>query len=164
MTITTDTTLQTELTQHPPSHADPKNKSGSKLNSDLHIVYRPIDTLVPYAGNARTHSKKQIRKIRDSIVSFGFVNPVLINAARMIIAGHGRVLAANLHGMTEVPTICLEDLSPDQIRAYVIADNRLAQDAGWFGPFEVFSRHKTRVGTSSLASVLGWAGSHSNFR
>jgi DNA methylase/ParB-like nuclease domain len=98
---------------------------------ELQVVYRAIETLTPFARNARTHSRSQIRKLRDSIQSFGFVNPVLINQAGTIIAGHGRVEAAKLLGMAEVPTICLEKLSPDQIRAYVIADNRLAEDAGW---------------------------------
>jgi ParB-like chromosome segregation protein Spo0J len=98
---------------------------------ELQVIYRAIETLTPFARNARTHSQSQIRKLRDSIQSFGFVNPVLINQAGTIIAGHGRVEAAKLLGMIEVPTICLEKLSPDQIRAYVIADNRLAEDAGW---------------------------------
>jgi hypothetical protein len=99
--------------------------------AELHVIYRSIDTLTPYRGNARTHNRSQIRKLRDSIQAFGFVNPVLINTTGTIVAGHGRVQAAKLLGMTEVPTICLENLTPDQIRAYVIADNRLAEDAGW---------------------------------
>jgi hypothetical protein len=99
--------------------------------AELHVIYRSIDTLTPYRGNARTHNRSQIRKLRDSIQAFGFVNPVLINTSGTIVAGHGRVQAAKLLGMTEVPTISLENLTPDQIRAYVIADNRLAEDAGW---------------------------------
>jgi ParB-like chromosome segregation protein Spo0J len=79
-------------------------------------MYRSIETLSPFARNARTHLRSQIRKLRDSIQSFGFVNPVLINQAGTIIAGHGRVEAAKLLGMEEVPTICLEKLSPDQIK------------------------------------------------
>jgi DNA modification methylase len=98
---------------------------------ELQVIYRAIETLTPFARNARTHSRSQIRKLRDSIQNFGFVNPILINQSGTIIAGHGRVEAAKLLGMAEIPTICLEKLSPDQIRAYVMADNRLAEDAGW---------------------------------
>jgi DNA modification methylase len=98
---------------------------------ELKVQYRKIESLLPYGRNARTHSASQIRKLRDSIRTFGFLNPVLISAMGTIIAGHGRVRAAKLLGMADVPTICVEGLTPDQIRAYVIADNRLAEDAGW---------------------------------
>ena len=86
---------------------------------------------MPYSSNARTHSKQQIRKIAESIKNFGFTTPVLIDRTNTIIAGHGRVAAAKLLGMDQVPTIRLEKLSQEQIRAYVIADNRLAEIAGW---------------------------------
>lgn len=99
--------------------------------SELLIVYKRVDALRPYEHNARTHSKRQICQIVDSIKEFGFTNPVLINPDATIVAGHGRVLAAKQIGMSEVPTICLSDLTPNQIRAYVIADNRLAEIAGW---------------------------------
>ena len=89
-----------------------------------------LDQLTPYAKNARTHSKKQIRQIADSIERFGFTNPVLIDATNQIIAGHGRVQAAKLLGLTEVPTLRIEHLSDTEKRAYVIADNRLAEKAG----------------------------------
>ena len=95
------------------------------------IVYQPIDQLKPYPQNARDHTKHQIRQIADSIRAFGFTNPVLVDAKNQIIAGHGRVEAAKLLGLTEVPTIRLEDLSEKQIRAYIIADNKLAENAGW---------------------------------
>lgn len=91
----------------------------------------PIDSLVPYANNARTHSKKQIRQIADSIRRFGFCNPVLIADDHTIIAGHGRVEAAKLIGMTEVPVRKLSHLSRDEVRAYNLADNKLAENAGW---------------------------------
>ncbi len=97
----------------------------------LQVTYEEIQNLVPYARNARTHSKRQIRQIADSIHTFGFTNPVLVNRSRMIIAGHGRVDAAKLLGMKSVPTICLEKLNEDEIRAYILADNRLAERAGW---------------------------------
>ncbi|MEM5471875.1 DNA methyltransferase [Hoeflea sp. AS60] len=91
----------------------------------------PIDSLVPYANNARTHSKKQVRQIAESIRRFGFCNPVLIADDNTIIAGHGRVEAAKLIGMTEVPIRKLSHLSRDEVRAYILADNKLAENAGW---------------------------------
>jgi hypothetical protein len=103
----------------------------STERSNLSIVYKHVNALRPYERNARTHSKRQIRQIADSIKEFGFTNPVLINPDNTMVAGHGRVLAAKQMGMSQVPTICLSELTPDQIRAYVIADNRLAEVAGW---------------------------------
>jgi DNA modification methylase len=95
------------------------------------VVLRPIRELRPYANNARTHSKKQIRQIAASIERFGFTNPVLVSDEGEIIAGHGRVLAAQQLGMTEVPTLALSHLSAAERRAYVLADNKLALNAGW---------------------------------
>ncbi len=97
----------------------------------LNIAYQSPAALRPRATNPRTHSKKQIRQIADSIKKFGFTNPVLIDPAGGIVAGHGRVEAAKLLGIEKVPTIRLEDLTEAEIRAYVIADNRLAENAGW---------------------------------
>ena len=97
----------------------------------LKITYQDPAALRPRATNPRTHSKKQIRQIADSISRFRFTNPILIDRAGGIIAGHGRVEAAKLLGIEKVPTIRLEDLSATEIRAYVIADNKLAQNAGW---------------------------------
>jgi hypothetical protein len=99
--------------------------------TELKVDYLPIDSLAPYVSNARTHSKHQIRQIADSIQAFGFTNPILIDSKNIIIAGHGRVAAARLLDIRQVPTIRLETLSADQIRSYVIADNRLAEVAGW---------------------------------
>ena len=90
-----------------------------------------IDKLKPYENNARTHNKKQIEKIAKSIKEFGFINPVIVDKDYGIIAGHGRVLGASALGMTEVPCIFVEDLTEEQKRAYIIADNKLALDAGW---------------------------------
>lgn len=90
-----------------------------------------ISELKPYERNARTHSEEQIKKIADSIKEFGFINPVLIDGDKNIIAGHGRVLGAKLLGMEEVPCLYIEDLTEAQKRAYIIADNKLALDAGW---------------------------------
>ena len=98
---------------------------------DLQVEVRKIDTLRPRRGNPRTHTKKQIRQIADSIRTFGFTNPILVDHNNGIVAGHGRVEAAKLLGKAEVPTIRLEDMTEAEIRAYVIADNRLAENAGW---------------------------------
>jgi hypothetical protein len=95
------------------------------------IVPMAVARLRPYAGNARTHSKKQIRQIADSIKAFGFTNPVLIGDDDEIIAGHGRVAAAKLLGLDSVPTVRLSHLDAVQRRAYGLADNKLALNAGW---------------------------------
>lgn len=90
-----------------------------------------IDKLIPYERNARTHSDEQVQEIANSIQEFGFVNPVLIDGAFGIIAGHGRVEGAKLLGMQEVPCLFVEDLTETQKRAYILADNKLAEKAGW---------------------------------
>lgn len=95
------------------------------------IVELPIGNLRPYARNARTHSKKQIRQIAASIERFGFTNPVLVSDEGEIIAGHGRVEAARQLGWQKVPTLALSHLSEAERRAYVLADNKLATNAGW---------------------------------
>lgn len=97
----------------------------------LKIENRSISELRPRPGNPRTHSKKQIAQIAASISKFGFLNPVLIDSHGCVIAGHGRLRAGQAVGLTEVPTICLADMSEADIRAYVIADNQLALNAGW---------------------------------
>jgi DNA modification methylase len=95
------------------------------------VVEHSVESLKPYARNARTHSKKQIKQIAASIERFGFVNPVLVSDDGQIIAGHGRVEAAKLLGISTVPTIALSHLSAAERRAYVLADNKLALNAGW---------------------------------
>jgi DNA modification methylase len=99
--------------------------------TNLQIEQTKIASLRPYKRNARTHSDKQIHQIAASIKAFGFTNPVLIDATNTIIAGHGRVEAAKRLKLSKVPTIRLEHLSETELRAYVIADNRLAENAGW---------------------------------
>lgn len=101
------------------------------MDRSTHIVMRPIDSLIPYERNARTHSKKQLKQIAASIKRWGFTNPVLITADGRIVAGHGRVQAAKLLGWTEVPTLLLADLTEAERRAYILADNKLAENAGW---------------------------------
>ena len=97
----------------------------------LKMTERSLSELKPSERNARTHSKKQIHRVADSIRVFGFVNPILVDGSNEIVAGHGRYAAAKLLGMAVVPVICLDHLTPDEIRAYRIADNRLAELAGW---------------------------------
>ena len=97
----------------------------------LAITYSPVAALSANSRNARTHSKRQIRQIAASIRTFGFNNPIIIDKNAKIVAGHGRWEAAKLAGMDSVPTILLENLTEDQIRAYIVADNRLAELAGW---------------------------------
>jgi len=90
-----------------------------------------VDRLIPYARNARTHSREQILKLRSSLREFGFVNPVIVDKDLNIIAGHGRVMAAKEENITEVPCVFAEHLTDAQKKAYILADNRLALDAGW---------------------------------
>jgi hypothetical protein len=97
----------------------------------LKIQYKPIADLIPYARNSRTHDEAQVAQIAASIREFGWTNPVLLDGNNGIIAGHGRVLAAQKLGEIEVPTIELGHMSESQKRAYIIADNKLALNAGW---------------------------------
>ena len=95
------------------------------------VSYRPVAQLVPYVRNARTHSERQVAEIATSIREFGWTNPILVDGENGIIAGHGRVLAARKLGLVDVPVIELGGLSEAQKRAYVLADNKLALNAGW---------------------------------
>ena len=97
--------------------------------TDMRLV--PIDRLVPYVNNARTHSADQIMKLRSSLREFGFINPVIIDRDYGVIAGHGRLMAAKEEGFTEVPCVLVDHLTEAQKKAYILADNRYAQDAGW---------------------------------
>lgn len=101
----------------------------SKTTTEMQLV--PITKLVPYVNNARTHSPEQITKLRSSLREFGFINPVIIDRDFGVIAGHGRILAAKEEGITEVPCVFVDYLTEAQKKAYIIADNRFAQDAGW---------------------------------
>src|SRR5690348_16715127 len=97
----------------------------------MKIDYTSVRELRPHPNNSRTHSKKQIRQLANSIAQFGFCNPVLVDDAKQIIAGHGRVEATKLLGIDAVPTVRLSHLSEAEKRAYVLADNKLAEKAGW---------------------------------
>jgi len=107
------------------------NKSTPIKDRALAVVWRDTATLVPYARNARTHSPEQVKQIAASIEAFGWTNPVLVDEQDGIVAGHGRVLAALALGRPQCPTITLTGLSEGQRRAYVVADNKLALNAGW---------------------------------
>ena len=102
-----------------------------RRSKPLKIIYRSIEDLTPDPANPRRHSEKQIRQIAASIEEFGFVVPILIDRNRRIIGGHGRALAGCAVGMTEVPTVCLDHLTPAQLRAFAIADNKLTENATW---------------------------------
>lgn len=97
----------------------------------LSINYRKSGDLIPYINNSRTHSDQQVQQVASSIKEFGFTNPILIDEDDGIIAGHGRLMAAQKLGLDEVPTITLEGLTEAQRKAYVIADNQLAMNADW---------------------------------
>ena len=99
--------------------------------TQLEIKYKKINELTAYAKNSRTHSDSQIEQLVASLKEFGFTNPILIDDKNGIVAGHGRIKAAQILGMDTVPTIKLGDLTDAQRRAYIIADNKLALNAGW---------------------------------
>jgi ParB-like chromosome segregation protein Spo0J len=106
------------------------NKTTSATD-DLVIEYRSLGSLIPYSRNPRTHSEEQIAQIAASIREFGFTNPILIDSNQGIVAGHGRIAAAKELGLEKVPCIDLSHLTEEQKRAYIIADNKLALNAGW---------------------------------
>ncbi|MCF6766476.1 site-specific DNA-methyltransferase [Thiotrichales bacterium 19S3-7] len=101
------------------------------MNQAEKLIYKDINELIPYANNTKIHSDDQIEKIASSLKEFGFMNPVLIDNENSVIAGHGRLLAARKIGLKNVPCICFSHLNEAQKKAYMIADNRLAEDAEW---------------------------------
>jgi ParB-like chromosome segregation protein Spo0J len=123
--------------QLPPEHSTNSGAERSPERSraiaglDLAIEHRALESLIPYARNARTHSDAQVAQIAASIREFGWTNPVLVDGGNGVVAGHGRVLAARKLGLGSVPVIELAGLTEAQKRAYVLADNRLALNAGW---------------------------------
>jgi site-specific DNA-methyltransferase (adenine-specific) len=116
----------------------------------------PLDRLVPYERNARTHSQEQVAQIVASIQEFGFTNPILVDGANGILAGHGRLAAAKNMGLAEVPVIVLEHLSADQRRAYILADNKLALNAGWDNAVLTSELQALQLEDFDL-SLLGWS-------
>ena len=101
----------------------------SRTTTDMQLV--ATEKLVPYVNNARTHSAEQIMKLRSSLREFGFINPIIIDKDYNIIAGHGRLMAAKDEGIREVPCVFVDYLTEAQKKAYILADNRMALDAGW---------------------------------
>lgn len=91
----------------------------------MNIVYKPIKELKPYKKNAKKHNKEQVEQIANSIKEFGFTQPVIVDKNNCVVAGHGRILGAKKAGLKQVPTVCLEDLTEEQIKAYRLADNKL---------------------------------------
>lgn len=134
-----------------------------KTTTDMQLV--SLDKLVPYVNNARTHAPEQIKKLRSSLREFGFINPIIIDRDFGIIAGHGRVLAAREEGITEVPCVFVDHLTEAQKKAYIIADNRMALDAGWDEELlrveieslqaEAFDISLTGFGDDEIADLFG---------
>jgi DNA modification methylase len=120
------------------------------------VEHWPLDRLVPYARNARTHSDEQIAQIAASMVEFGWTNPILVDAAGNVIAGHGRLLAAVQLGLDEAPVVMLDHLTEAQRRAYVIADNKLALNAGWDDAQLAAELHRLN-GDSFDLSLIGFS-------
>jgi ParB-like chromosome segregation protein Spo0J len=116
----------------------------------------PVDRLVPYERNSRTHSPEQVAQIAASIVEFGFTNPILVASDAGIIAGHGRLAAAKDLGLKEVPVVVLDHLSDAQRRAYVLADNKLALNAGWDVDMLASEIEELQAVKFDL-SLLGWS-------
>ena len=112
-----------------------------------------LTKLIPYARNARTHSEAQVAQIAGSIREFGFTNPVLIDAADGIIAGHGRVMAARALGLSDVPCIRLAHLTETQRRAYVLADNRIALNSGWDADMLALELTELRIDDFDLTAL-----------
>ena len=100
-----------------------------KTTTEMQLV--DTDKLIPYVNNARTHNAQQITKLRSSLREFGFINPVIIDRNYNVIAGHGRILAAKEENIKEVPCVLVDYLTEAQKKAYILADNRMALDAGW---------------------------------
>lgn len=105
--------------------------SKTEYYHDQKLTLTSIKDLTPYKRNSRTHSNKQVQQIVNSIKEFGFINPILVDSSNRIMAGHGRVEAAKKLDIKEVPTLRFDHLTEDQIRAYIIADNKIAENAGW---------------------------------
>ena len=108
-------------------------KTINKKDVELNIVYRNIKELKPYKKNAKKHPKEQVERIANSIKEFGFTQPVIIDSNNCVVAGHGRILGAKKAGLKQVPTVILEDLTEEQIKAYRLVDNKLNESEWDFG-------------------------------
>ena len=119
------------------------------------VIQVDINSLSPYANNPRTHSDSQVDRLVQSLKQFGFVNPILTGDDGQIVAGHGRLMAAQVLGLTTVPVIRLSHLTEDQKRAYVIADNQLALNSGWDD--DLLQKELAALGDNGFdLTVLGW--------
>ena len=123
--------------------------------SELKILYRPVNDLIPYANNARTHSEEQVNQIASSIKEFGFNNPILVDEQGGVIAGHGRLKAAKKLGLKVVPTIELSGLSDPQKKAFILADNRIALNSGW--DIDLLRIELQELQDTDLAPVTGFS-------
>ena len=122
-------------------------ETGVQTTKDFQLI--SVEKLIPYVNNARTHSKEQILKLRSSLREFGFINPILIDRNYNVLAGHGRLMAAKEEGISEVPCVYVDHLTEAQKKAYVLADNRMALDAGSVKFFtEDLDRKSTRLNSS----------------
>lgn len=117
------------------------------------IVYKPIKELKPYKKNAKKHPKEQVEQIANSIKEFGFTQPVLIDKNNCVVAGHGRILGAKQAGLKEVPTLCLDDLTEEQIKAYRLADNKL-NEGEW--DFSLLDEEVSMLSDSIDMSLFGF--------
>ena len=134
------------------------------MNTTTEMQLVPVEKLIPYINNARTHSDEQIKKLRSSLREFGFINPVIIDRNFNVIAGHGRILAAKAENISEVPCVFVDYLNDAQKKAYILADNRMAMDAGWDEELlkieieslqaEDFDLSLTGFGEKELASIF----------
>lgn len=120
----------------------------------MKVEFINIKNLNPYVNNSRTHDKEQIKQIAESISEFGFTNPILIDENKMVIAGHGRLKASKLLDMESVPTITLHNLTDLQKKAYIIADNKLALNAGW--DYEILKEEVLALGNEFDLEILGF--------
>ena len=128
------------------------------MQPQLNIEYLPTDKMIPYAKNARVHSKEQIKQLADSIKEFGFINPIVIDNEGGIIAGHGRVMAAKKMKLAKVPTINASHLTDEQKRLYILADNKIAENASWDDKIlaaeisELSSLHDVNIGLTGFST------------
>ncbi len=111
------------------SRSNPNRARKTESSPAVELV--PVGSIRPNPRNARTHSRKQIKKIAASIRTFGFLNPLLVDDSYMLLAGHGRLEAASPRGLDKIPVLKFDNLTPAQKRAYLIADNKIAEQAGW---------------------------------
>ena len=132
-----------------------KNREPNVESEERAVYMVAVDVLTPYDRNARKHSDQQVQQIANSIKEFGFTNPVLIDEAGRVLAGHGRLQAAQLLGMEEVPTLVVEGLTDAQKRAYTLADNKIAENAEW--DLDIVGAELRDLAGNIDLEVIGWS-------